>query len=37
MPETLQDTLKDSLYLPQPARILDVKPLTQWEKLFKLE
>ena len=37
MPETLQDTLKDSLYLPQPARILDVKPLTQMEKLFKLE
>jgi NAD(P)H-flavin reductase len=37
MPDTLQDTLKDSLYLPQPARILDVKPMTQWEKLFKLE
>jgi len=37
MPEILQDTLKDSLYLPQPARIIEVKPLTQWEKLFKLE
>jgi len=37
MPEILQDTLKDSLYLPQPARIVDVKPMTQWEKLFKLE
>ena len=37
MPETLQDTLNDSLYLPQLARIVDVKALTPWEKLFKLE
>jgi sulfhydrogenase subunit gamma (sulfur reductase) len=37
MTETLRDTLDESLYLPQPARIVEVRPLTALEKLFTLE
>ncbi|HEY4690639.1 MAG TPA: FAD/NAD(P)-binding protein [Anaerolineae bacterium] len=33
----LLDTLEASIYLPQPARIVDVRPLTALEKLFTLE
>jgi len=33
----LHDTLEESIYLPQPARIVDVRPLTALEKLFTLE
>jgi len=33
----LKDTLDESLYLPQSARIVDVQPLTALEKLFTLE
>jgi len=33
----LKDTLDESLYLPQLARIVDVQPLTALEKLFTLE
>jgi NAD(P)H-flavin reductase len=38
MAEHLHDVLKeDSIYLPQPARIVGVRPLTALEKLFTLE
>ncbi len=37
MADTLRDMLHESIYLPQPARILDVRQITSWEKLFKLE
>lgn len=37
MAELLHDTLQESIFLPQPARIVDVRPVTAWEKLFKLE
>ncbi|HJW84216.1 MAG TPA: FAD/NAD(P)-binding protein [Anaerolineae bacterium] len=33
----LHDTLEESIYLPQPVRIVDVRPLTALEKLFTLE
>ena len=37
MAELLRDALKDSIYRPLPARIVDVRPMTAWEKLFTLE
>jgi sulfhydrogenase subunit gamma (sulfur reductase) len=37
MTETLREALHESIYLPQPARIVAVRPVTTWEKLFKLE
>jgi len=33
----LRDTLEESIYLPQPARIVDVRQITAMEKLFRLE
>ncbi len=37
MNAVLSERLNPSLYLPQPARILSVRPLTALEKLFTLE
>ena len=37
MTEVLLNTLNESLYLPQPARIVEVRPVTAMEKLFTLE
>jgi sulfite reductase subunit B len=37
MTERLLERLEGSIYLPQPARILDVRPMTALEKLFTLE
>ncbi len=37
MGDTLRDMLSESIYLPQPARILAVRQVTMWEKLFQLE
>ncbi len=37
MGDTLRDMLRESIYLPQPARILAVRQVTTWEKLFQLE
>ncbi len=37
MSEVLLDQLQESLYLPTPARVRDVKPITALEKLFTLE
>ncbi len=33
----LRDALEESIYLPQPARIVDVRQITAMEKLFRLE
>jgi sulfhydrogenase subunit gamma (sulfur reductase) len=37
MSETVMTKSEESIYLPEPARILNVQTLTAWEKLFKLE
>ena len=37
MTASLQERLALSLYLPQPARILDVRPMTALEKVFTLK
>lgn len=37
MTELLLDKLNESIYLPQPARIVDIRQMTALEKLFTLE
>ena len=37
MTASLLEKLEASLYLPQPARILDVRPMTALEKVFTLQ
>ncbi len=37
MAELLHETLQQSIFLPQPTRIVGVRPLTALEKLFTLE
>jgi len=37
MSATLLERLSPSLYLPQPARIISIQPMTELEKLFTLE
>jgi len=37
MSATLLERLNPSLYLPQPARIVTVQPMTEQQKMFTLE